>query len=451
MRRFSMKYKISKYLVKIPRKDGLLLFSTLSGGMLYLDNPEFVSEMNKMFAQDKEGIICSEQNQLLFETLKNNQILVDESVVETDVVRMAFLNRYTNNKTLRLLIYVTDDCNFDCVYCPQKHVNMYMTEDTIDKIVSSVSKLLSNHQFDGITISWFGGEPLLNLSVVERGMKAFQKIARQFNLIIHSGITTNGYLLSDRTVSILLNHGVNEYQITLDGDQLRHDKNRHLKNGGATWEKIWNNLLSMKSRSNEFSVNIRINSNMDNIEFLPQFIQRIQSTFDKRFIIRIQPIISMGVSPSKHESSGVKYCSLLESQLIQLSMYSYMCGLKCEDLTIENVMKPFGLMCSCSDPNYFVIKTDGLICKCELEINQKENYFGTIDGNSFDLDVYKLINYVVPSTSHDCLECKLYPLCLGLTCPYKRALGRLCSLKNTFMIDEFVETIAQKYISKKEL
>lgn len=445
-----MKYKISKYLVIIPQKRGLLLFSTLSGGMLYLDDPKCTFEMNKMFSQN-EGIVCCERNQLLFETLKNNQMIVGENIEETDIARMAFLNRYTNSKTLRLLIYVTDDCNFNCVYCPQKHVSTYMTEDTIDKVVSSVSGLLSHHRFEGITISWFGGEPLLNMSIIERGMQAFEKIARQFNLIIHSGITTNGYLLGDRTVSKLLKHGVNEYQITLDGDKLTHDKNRHLKNGGPTWEKIWNNLLLMKARSNEFLVNIRVNSNMDNIEFLPQFIEQVQSTFDKRFIIRIQPIIKMGMSTDKYElSSEVKYCSLLESQLIQLSMYSYMRSLKCEDLTIENVMKPFGLMCSCSDPNYFVIKTDGRICKCELEIEQKENYFGTIDGNSFNLDVHKLTNYVVPSTSRECLECNLYPMCLGLTCPYKRALGKSCSLKNTFMIDEFVETIAQKYISEKE-
>lgn len=377
-------------------------------------------------------------------------MIVDENVVETDIVRMAFLNRYKSNKILRLLVYVTDDCNFDCVYCLQKHVHKYMTNDTIDKIASSLSELLSHYKFEGLTISWFGGEPLLNLPIIENGMQAFERLAQKFNLTIHSGITTNGYLLNEKTVDTLLRYGINEYQITLDGDRLRHDKNRHLKNGDGTWEKIWNNLLLMKEKTNQFSVNIRINSNMDNIETLPQFIQQIRSTFDNRFIIRIQPIINMGISIDKSESSEVKYCSLLESQLIQLNMYSYMCDMKCEDLTIENVIKPFGLMCSCSDPNYFVIKVDGEICKCELEINQKENHFGTIDGHSFNLDALKLTSYVVPSTSHECLECKLYPLCLGLTCPYKRVLGKSCSLKNTFLIDEFVDTIAQKYMSKTE-
>jgi len=141
---------------------------------------------------------------------------------------------------------------------------------------------------------------------------------------------------------------------------------------------------------------------------------------------------------------------LLESQIIQLNLYNYMSDLECEDLAIEHIIKPFGLMCSCSDPNYFIVTTSGRVCKCELEIEQDVNNFGVVSHNGFNFNSKQLSHYIVPSVNVECRDCKLYPLCLGLTCPYKRSIGLPCSLKNTFLLEEFVQTVAEKYIRKYE-
>ena len=74
------------------------------------------------------------------------------------------------NKRLGLIIMPTEKCNYRCVYCYEDFEQGRMADsvsDGIVRLVASRAPLL-----DQLTISWFGGEPLLAMAVIEKIMQA---------------------------------------------------------------------------------------------------------------------------------------------------------------------------------------------------------------------------------------------------------------------------------------
>ena len=110
--------------------------------------------------------------------------LVDSKLNETAVCnsKMADLifGRY-----LYLVIYATENCNFCCEYCFQQHQPKSLSRETAESIVKFVRRELFKYQ--GVKISWFGGEPLLEIDIIE-------EISSQISFFI------KGILLPDLTL-----------------------------------------------------------------------------------------------------------------------------------------------------------------------------------------------------------------------------------------------------------
>lgn len=435
----NMDYRLSKYVIKVELDEGMALYNTLNGALLFFNETEYIDEINKMYNSNNISFCRPE----LLKKLYDIYMIIDRNMNEVDLANLIFLNRYKENRTLKVLIYVTNDCNFNCVYCPQSHSKTYMKEETMESICTSIEELIKSGQYTSLSVSWFGGEPLLNIRVIEKGMTRFLEFSQKYRIDVWGGITTNGYLLTQENIDILFSLKVMEFQITLDGLEADHNKNRVLKSGCGTWQTIWNNLIHMEHRHEEFCVYLRMNTNLENISGVIELSDLVKATLDNRFHIKIQPIVNMG-----NTNPNAKYCSALESQILQLDLYQYMSEKNLEDKTIEYVIEPFGLMCNCSDPNYFVIKENGTICKCELNVEATNNVFGEIKDNNFRIDLSKMTSYLVPSTSKECIECNLYPMCFGLTCPYKRKEGRACDLRQSFLIEEYIKSVAVKLMKQ---
>jgi len=437
-------YKLNKYVVFLKRENYAVVFNTLNGTMLYFNNVEHICILKKIFDNNYIDSDIGIESELI-QKLISSQVLIEKNIDETEIALGMFMNRFKNNTSLRLMIYVTDDCNFNCVYCPQVHQPIYMTMSTMKSLINAVDNLLSTKPYDSLVISWFGGEPLLNLPIIRMGMDGFISLANKYNINIHGGMTTNGYLLTKEIFLELLSLEISEFQITLDGNEDTHNKNRLLKGGLPSWTKIWNNLIVMKEVSSEFLINIRINVNLDNVYAIPDFVKMVKNTFDNRFVTSIQPIVNMG---GQSPQTYTKYCSLLESQLIQLELYNCMSKNGNEDIFLENIIQPFGMMCNCSDPNYYVIRQDGEICKCELLVYEGINEFGNVNDETLEIKDKKFLNATIPSVNHECLNCKMYPMCFGLTCPYRRINKNDCITKDTFLLEEYIDTISLKYIER---
>ena len=228
--------KISKYIIQKKVNDKWLIYNTLTRKKQYLN--EKIEKYYNDFHNNKEREIVEE--------LVLNGFIVnpEEELITLKDKRESVLNP----TVLRLIIIPTMKCNFQCKYCYEKHSNTVMNEQIVNSIIMYVKKNIE--KFSGVYISWFGGEPLLNMPIIRKISKSIALICTMYKKMFMSGITTNGYLLSDEVIDELLKYNFCHFQVTLDGPKETHDLSRPLIGGYSTFDKIKNNLLNLKKKGN---------------------------------------------------------------------------------------------------------------------------------------------------------------------------------------------------------
>ncbi len=431
--------KLCKYTICVhDTDDALLLYNTLNGALLRFTSP---AQKQVITALMGSGTLPDSSDPALHEALSKRQILLPASVDEAELARYRFLEAYAQSRVLSFLVYVTEACNFRCRYCPESHDPLSMSAKTADQFCELVETALSTGRYSALSVGWFGGEPLLNFPVIRRTMKRLRAFCEEHGLSLSAGATTNGYLLTEDTVSELLALGVTQFQITVDGMAETHDRLRPLVDGTGTWRIIWDNLRAMAKRSEAFSVTLRVNANRSSLASVKKWLLLADENLDIRFHLIVQPISNMGGDASCEE-----YCDLEEGQRIQLALSDYL-----DEQTDHGIgrvaaqLAPLGLLCNSARPNYYIVRTDGGIAKCELNI-QSEAAVLSQPGKT-QLKEELLAQYLTPAVG-PCEECKLYPLCFGLVCPHKKIIGIPCTYSEHFLLDENIRLLARHFRRK---
>jgi len=126
-----------------------------------------------------------------------------------------------------LTIAVTMNCNLNCYYCYEKGYRRdNKMSETVQKAVVQFAKRMIRPN-SGMSIAWYGGEPLLAADVIENLSYAFERAGFQLH---DNSIITNVYLLTDSNAHMLSSvAGVTTVQVTIDDTKEIHDKRRHWK------------------------------------------------------------------------------------------------------------------------------------------------------------------------------------------------------------------------------
>jgi uncharacterized protein len=98
-----------------------------------------------------------------------------------------------------------------------------------------------------LKFSWFGGEPLLATDVVLRLSEFAKDLCDRHSIKFQGGMTTNGYVLEKPLAEKLISLNQDFFQVTFDGWGTAHDELRKRADGRETFQKIWDNLIAMKS------------------------------------------------------------------------------------------------------------------------------------------------------------------------------------------------------------
>ena len=149
----------------------------------------------------------------------------------------------------------TLQCNFACDYCFQGDHGDYnkfadkMSLETAARVGDWIERELDRVQPEKLVLTFFGGEPLLNLPVMyylaERHVARARRRAASTMCV---NIITNGLLLTPEVVDRLLPFGLNGVKITLDGDRDTHNRMRPLRGGQGTFDRIIENIRSVAGR-----------------------------------------------------------------------------------------------------------------------------------------------------------------------------------------------------------
>lgn len=319
-----------------------------------------------------------------------------------------------------------------------------MSKETINGICLMIDKLLENKNYKNLIISWFGGEPLLNSRLILEASMKIAKMCENRHVCYSGNMTTNGYLLNEKIFESLLKAGINDYQITVDGNEDTHDNNRPTLNGNKTWNIIITNLKKIKNLSEDYNISIRINCNYENIEESLEFLRYIKENFnDQRFNVRINPIVYMGgqINPK------AVFCGTIDADAIQICLYEYLINLNLNtDIFIQQT-NPFGLICGAGNINNFVINYDGSVYKCEVKLEEKYRIGKITEDGNFLIDFMKEYHYIIPGCYDKCKICDIYPLCYGLGCPIRLIDNESCDDK-VYLIKEKIK-LACNYYNRK--
>ncbi len=162
----------------------------------------------------------------------------------------------------QLCLNVTDDCNFRCKYCGysgqydywRTHQSKYMDFDIAKKSLDYFLNILTNYENTGFeqqqrTISFYGGEPLLNFKLIKEVVNYVNRNFKDKNIVF--SLTTNGSLLNDEIIDFFEKHGIIP-AISFDGPEEEHDRNRVFKSGKGTHDIVFKNIQKIRKKHPEY-------------------------------------------------------------------------------------------------------------------------------------------------------------------------------------------------------
>ncbi|WP_129843483.1 radical SAM protein [Streptomyces sp. RFCAC02] len=135
-------------------------------------------------------------------------------------------------------IMPTSYCNMACDYCGQEHFKAPVDRARVERVVARVEAMFADPEVDEVTVTWFGGEPLLALRVVRDMTRRFLAAAGEHGKRYRARLVTNGSLLTPRTLHEL-HHDlkVAALEVTIDGPQAVHDRRRLKRNGRGSFHR----------------------------------------------------------------------------------------------------------------------------------------------------------------------------------------------------------------------
>ena len=321
-----------------------------------------------------------------------------------------------------LTICPTMGCNFDCPYCFENHFAGKMSPEVQDDVVALVDRMLEHSAAKTLSITWFGGEPLLAADVIESLTERLLEVADKYGVDYSAGIVTNGYLLTEENIRLLEKCKVNTAQVTLDGIGLAHDATRYLRGGGPTFDRIVENL----HREIPFKIHIRHNvhsHNIDQIDELRSFVQKLAEETGNNLVY--YPALVSGseaadvrgkqVDLVKKDDNAAKVTIMQESGRFRAGRGHY-CG--------AHSLWSVG------------IDEKGNLQKCWESVDKPEFSYGTAHdwdpmnplATASNPDMLTcFLNTAPPSVDDECKECVWLPYCVG-GCPYRRLFdgGKEC-------------------------
>lgn len=246
-----MKISLYNYSTHLP--DGtLLLFNFYTLTLIALDREE--AEIAKTLLNEPDKDLKKGEPSGLKNLLMDKGFILEDGLDELALLKVFHRASRFQRKNLGLTIIPTLGCNFSCIYCYETGKTRVMTKDIQDALIGFVEDRI--HQGGSLSVTWFGGEPLLRMEVISRLSAEFMKLCECNDVKYSARIITNGYLLDADNTTKLIRAKVKEAQVTLDGPKEVHDRRRPLKEGGATFDTILDNV---KHASKKMFISLRMN------------------------------------------------------------------------------------------------------------------------------------------------------------------------------------------------
>jgi len=139
-------------------------------------------------------------------------------------------------------------------------------------VAAWIERKLDDVRPSTFALTFFGGEPLLNLPVTYFLSQKCHELASARGVKLVVSIITNGLLLTPDVIDRLLPYGLAGVKVTLDGDRDTHNRMRPLRGRQGTFDRIVENIRRVADK-----VRITIGGNFDetSVDSFPALRRRL--------------------------------------------------------------------------------------------------------------------------------------------------------------------------------
>jgi len=134
-------------------------------------------------------------------------------------------------------IFLTEKCNLACTYCYLK--NLDIARDIDKKTGFDIIHFLLSQAEEHLSISFFGGEPLLKFDLMKKIISYTKKKVEEKGIKITFSINTNGILIDREKIEYLRKNRIG-IVLSIDGLPESHDKRRITREGDGSFNLLKN-------------------------------------------------------------------------------------------------------------------------------------------------------------------------------------------------------------------
>ena len=366
----------------IPCEDGVLWYHTLTGKLILLE--------------------AGDDTESYQDTLIEKWFMVpatfDERKYADGVRQIARILAPRKKGKNIYTILTTTDCNARCFYCYEKGIRrITMSDETARDAGEYIVKSCGGKP---VKLHWFGGEPLLNRSVID----SICRILREHGVQYSSIMTSNGYYLDAETArDAKEDWHIDTIQIAVDGTEAVYNRAKaYINRDGSAYQRVLNNIEGALDVG--LTIAIRLNMDANNADDLSHLVDEIADRFGKRenlyAHVELLRDFKGGIHPFETDELAVKTYHELNDKLASF-------GLRRLPKLVRNLRINH---CMADNDGCEVIMPDGRLCKCE-HFDENE-MIGSIYSDQYDKKKIAAWKEIV--VHPECERCSLYPACCAL-------------------------------------
>ena len=180
----------------------------------------------------------------------------------------SLISRTLSRRLSKIVLMIAHDCNLACDYCfgdeGTYHSRGYMNKECAYR---AIDFLVQNAASRTLKVSFFGGEPLLRFNLIKQVVEYCKAIASNNNFEFSFSITTNGTLITKEVEDFFISEKF-YVQVSIDGNEAMHDRNRHYKDQSGSYYKILESTDTLRRKT---EVKGKATVSMDNIDMVTVF------------------------------------------------------------------------------------------------------------------------------------------------------------------------------------
>lgn len=408
-----MPVKRSYYNVVVPKpeNEGYVVYNTLHQSLC-----ELTCEEKRLYDQIGSEGFCADEFEAM---LAEGGFALADPELEAAYLEYCYDKYKYNTEVLELVIAPTLECNNRCIYCYEKAKRPgRMTREVQDAVFSFVEEKWDDAPFKKLKVSWFGGEPLLCLGVIEALSARFIGFCDEHDVEYIAHLVSNIRLANEEVSTRLAACKVYSAMPSFDGMAERHDCRRCSKSGAATFDTIMDNVGHLTDAGITVNASFLLDkSNFEDFHVLGgNLIKRknvmVRSTqlrdyyddFDEGHFAKIR-------LATREEYSRESFRFFMEQNP--------------DAPELECALRPIHLFCGTPVDNWWVIDELGGVYKCIGEIGEENRriFDLTVPVDKREVNWAVLLPYLGLSPLRDnmCRTCRVLPLCQG-ECAFERSI-----------------------------